>query len=168
MRTRSGLIASVKMTSINLFSNATARYDHPMEISDIRRRVVETIERARRRSADRRTRVDEATRTYDRFLAERAVPIFKQVANVLRAQGLLFTVFTPAGSVRLMSDRASEDFIELALDTSGDEPVVSGRTSRSRGRRIVESEQAIGHPAMLSEEDVIGFVLRALEPLVER
>jgi hypothetical protein len=90
------------------------------------------------------------------------------VANVLRAEGFAFTVFTPGGSVRLMSDRSTEDYIELALDTTDDEPVVSGRTGRSRGRRVVESERPIGPPATLTENDVLGFVLTALEPLVER
>lgn len=139
-----------------------------MEISDIKRRVVETIERSRRRAAERRTRHDEAAREYESFLAQTAIPVFKQVSNVLRAEGFVFTVFTPGGSVRLMSDRSNEDYIELALDTSGDEPLVSGHTSRSRGRRVIESERPIGPPATLSENDVLSFVLRALEPLVDR
>ena len=139
-----------------------------MEISDIKRRVVETIERARRLAGERRTRVDEATREYDAFLDRIAIPVFKQVANVLRAEGHMFTVFTPGGSVRLMSDRATEDYVELELDTSGDEPAVSGHTSRSRGRRVVESEGPIGPPASLTEEDVLSFVLKSIEPLVER
>ena len=139
-----------------------------MEISDIKRRVVETIERARRLAGQRRTRADEAAREYDAFLNRIAIPVFKQVANVLRAEGYLFTVFTPGGGVRLMSDRAAEDYVELELDTTGDEPVVSGHASRSRGRRRVESEAPIGPPATLTEEDVLSFVLRSLEPLVER
>lgn len=139
-----------------------------MKISDIKRRVVETIERARRRASERRTRHDEAAREYEAFLNQTAIPVFKQVSNVLRAEGFVFTVFTPGGSVRLMSDRSNEDYIELALDTSGDEPLVSGHTGRSRGRRVVESEQPIGPPAVLTENDVLVFVLKALEPLVER
>jgi hypothetical protein len=139
-----------------------------MEISDIKRRVVETIERARRQAAGRRTRHDEAAREYEAFLDRTAIPVFKQVSNVLRAEGFAFTVFTPGGSVRLMSDRSTEDYIELVLDTSGDEPLVSGHTGRSRGRRVVESERPLGPPAALTENDVLSFVLKALEPLVER
>jgi hypothetical protein len=67
-----------------------------------------------------------------------------------------------------MSDRAAEDYIELVLDTSGDEPVVSGHASRARGRRVVESERPLGVPSALTEDDVLGFILGALEPLVER
>jgi len=142
-----------------------------MEISDIKRRVVETIERARRQAATRRTRNDEAAREYEAFLNQTAIPVFKQVSNVLRAEGFVFTVFTPGGtngSVRLMSDRSAEDYIELSLDTSGEKPVVSGHTGRSRGRRVIESEDAIGPPGALTENDVLSFVLKALEPLVER
>ena len=139
-----------------------------MEISDIKRRVVETIERARQQAAERRARTDEATREYAAFLDQIAIPVFRQVANVLRSEGYPFTVFTPGGSVRLMSDRTAEDYIELALETGGSDAVVSGHTSRSRGRRIVEFEHEIGPPAALGEDDVLSFVLKALTPLVER
>jgi hypothetical protein len=90
------------------------------------------------------------------------------VSNVLRAEGFAFTVFTPGGSVRLMSDRAAEDYVELTFDGSGEEPRVMGHASRARGRRILESEQLLGAPAALTESDVLAFVLTALEPLVER
>src|SRR5262252_8429722 len=139
-----------------------------MEIADVRKRVLATIERAKQRAAERRARGDEAGRAYATFLDTVAVPMFKQVANVLRAEGYQFTVFTPSGSVRLMSDRAAEDFIELALDSSGDEPQVIGHTSRSRGRRVTEHERAVGAPASLSESDVLEFVLNELEGFVER
>jgi len=139
-----------------------------MEISDIKRRVVETIEQARHQAAERRARTDEATREYAVFLDQIAIPVFRQVANVLRSEGYPFTVFTPGGSVRLMSDRTAEDYIELALETGGSAPVVAGHTSRSRGRRIVESELEIGPPSALGEDDVLSFVLKALTPLVER
>jgi hypothetical protein len=139
-----------------------------MEISDVKRRVVETIEGAKREAAERRGRIDEATRTYGEFLDRIAVPVFKQVSNVLRSEGITFTVFTPSGSVRLMSDRGNEDYIELTLDTTGDTPVVSGHSSRGRGRRILESERPVGPPATLTEDDVLTFLLKELAPLVER
>src|SRR5262252_8752777 len=112
-----------------------------MEISEVRKRIHATIDRAKQRAAERRARGDEAGRAYATFLDTVAVPMFRQVANVLRAEGYQFTVFTPSGSVRLMSDRAAEDFIELTLDTSGDQPQVIGHTSHRRGRRVMEHEQ---------------------------
>lgn len=139
-----------------------------MEISVVRQRLNETIERARRRAIERRTRADEAGRSYDRFLELTAVPLFRQVANALRADAYLFNVFTPSGSVRLMSDRRAEDFIEVFLDTAGDHPYVVGHTSRSRGRRVDESERELGDPATLGEDDLLAFLLRELEPFVER
>jgi hypothetical protein len=139
-----------------------------VEIADIKRRVVETIERAKRRAAARRIRNDEAAREYDTFLAERAIPVFKQVANVLRAEGFAFTVFTPGGSVRLMSDRSADEYVEVSLDTSDDQPAVTGQTRRARGRRVIEQERQLGAPAALGEEHVLKFLLEGLEPLVER
>src|SRR6266516_4356229 len=138
-----------------------------MEISVVRQRLNDTIERAKRRAAERRARGDEAGRAYDRFLDQIAVPLFRQIANALRADGYLFTVFTPSGSVRLMSDRHAEDYIEVVLDTAGDVPSVVGHTSRGRGRRVEESERSIGDPATMSEDDLLAFVLKALEPFVE-
>jgi hypothetical protein len=141
-----------------------------MEISDIRKRLLHSIDRAKRSAADRRARTDLAAREYDTFLERVAVPIFHQVAAALRAEGYLFNVFTPSGSVRLMSDRASEDYIELMLDTTAHEPMVVGRSSRSRGHRVIQSERPLATAAIrdLTEEDVFGFILKELEPFVER
>lgn len=141
-----------------------------MEISDVKRRVLDTIERSRARAAGRRARIDQAAKDYELFLERAAVPVFRQVANVLRAEGYAFTVFTPGGSVRLAADRSGEDFVELSLDTGGDDPRVLGHSRRSRGRRIIESESVVGDgdPASLTEEDVLAFVVKELEPFVER
>ena len=142
-----------------------------MEIADVKKRVLETIERAKRAAAGRRTRIDEAAREYDVFLERVAAPVFRQIANVLRAEGYPFNVFTPAGSVRLMSDRSAEDYIELRLDTSGDDPKVLGHASRSRGRRVTESEWPLAERDAirdLTEDDVVRFVMKELEPLVEK
>jgi len=139
-----------------------------MEISDVKRRVVETIERARSQAAERRVRTDAAAREYSAFLDQTAIPIFKQIANVLRSEGFPFTVFTPGGSVRLMSDRATEDYVELVLEADDGEPVVTGHVNRSWGRRVVSSEHTMGPPAALTEDDVLVFVLKAVEPFVGR
>jgi hypothetical protein len=97
--------------------------------------------------------------------------LFRQIAAVLKAEGRMFTVFTPGGSVRLMSDRSADDYIELALDTTQAYPQVIGHASRGRGRRVTESETALGHGGAvreLTEEDVLAYVMKELEPLVER
>ena len=139
-----------------------------MEISAVRRRLTETIERAKKQAAQRRGRSDQASRDFELFLQKIAIPLFRQVANALRADGYPFTVFTPSGSVRLMSDRAAEDFIELTLDTADDPPRVMGQISRTRGRRVIDAERAIGAPDALTEDDVLEFLLKELEAFVER
>jgi hypothetical protein len=142
-----------------------------VEISDIRRRVRETAERARRLAAERRTRNDEAVLEYEAFLSEIGVPLFRQLVGILRADGFMFSLFTPGGSVRIMSDRSRDDYIELALDATGPQPQVVGYSSHRRGSRAISSETAIGHGGSirdLTEEDVLAYVLKELEPLVER
>jgi len=139
-----------------------------MEISQVRKRVLQTVERAKVQAAERRARNDEATTLFGPFLDTVVVPLVRQLAQVLRAESHLFNVFTPSGSVRLMSERNAEDFIELFLETTGSEPRVVGRTRRSRGSRVLESEEALGAPGALSEEDVLAFLLRAVEGFVEK
>lgn len=141
-----------------------------MEISEVRRQLAEAIERAKRAAAARRANIDEASREYAVFLEQIAVPLFRQAANVLKVQGYPFAVFTPGGSVRLMSEKNSDDFIELSLDTTGDEPIVMGHSRRGRGRRVLESERPIGEGPVrtLTEEKVLRFLLEELEPFVEK
>src|SRR5215203_2867589 len=142
-----------------------------MEISDIRRRLRAGIEAAKKDAQERRVRSDEAGRQYELFLRERAVPLFHSVGSALVAEGHRFKVFTPADSVRLASEASGEDFIEIALDTSADPPVVIGRTSRGRGRRQVASERPVNGDvpiADLSDEDVLAFLLAELTPFLER
>jgi hypothetical protein len=141
-----------------------------MEVSEVRRRLSETIERAKRAAVERRARADEASRDYAVFLDEIAVPLVRQVANVLKIQGFPFGVFTPGGSVRLMSERTSDEYIELTLDTSGNEPVVLGHSRRARGRRVIESERPIatGPIRSLTDDQLLTYLLKELELFVEK
>ena len=142
-----------------------------MEVSEIRRRLRGAIESARREAQERRARSDSAAREYEVFLAERAVPLFHTLASALVAEGHRFKVFTPAGSVRLASETAAEDYIELLLDPSVDPPVVIGRVSRGRGRRVNTAERPVKDSAaidQLTDEDVLEFLLQALSPFIER
>ena len=139
-----------------------------MEISVVRKRLTETIERAKKQAAERRGRNDQASSDFEVFLQKVAVPLFRQVANALKADGYAFTVFTPTGSVRLMSDRTAEDYIELTLDTSDDPPRVMGQVSRTRGRRVIDAERAIGSPDTLTEDQLLDFLLKELAAFVER
>ena len=141
-----------------------------MEISEVRRRLLAALDKARRDAAERRARTDIAAREYDAFLSQRAAPVFHQFAAALKAEGYQFNVFTPAASIRLASERSLEEFIELSLDDSSDPPAVIGRTTRGRGRRMVSTERAIGGGpiADLTDEDVLAFLLEEITGLIER
>jgi hypothetical protein len=140
-----------------------------METAEVRRRIRGAIERARRDAQERRTRSDAAAKAYETFLSERAVPAFHTFASALVGEGHRFKVFTPAGSVRLSAEGAADDFIELALDTETDPPVVLGRTSRGRGRRNITTERPL-KPATpiddISDDDLLEFILEEITPLL--
>ena len=129
------------------------------------------MDATRERSARRRDRNAAAQRAYENFLSEIAVPVARQLANAMKAEGYAFTVSTPGQGVRLASDHGREDFIELDLDISGDRPEVMARVSRQRGSRTVDAELPIkrgAFPEEISEEDFLEFLLGALEPWLER
>jgi hypothetical protein len=142
-----------------------------VEISEVRRRLLAAIDKARRDAADRRARVDAAARDYETFLSERAAPVFHQLAAALKAEGHQFNVFTPAASIRLAAARSPEEFIELFLDDSSEPPVVVGRVTRGRGRKTTSAERALKDGAAiadLADEDVLVFLLEEIPRLIER
>ena len=140
-----------------------------MDIAVVRKRLHHAMEEAKRRAAERRIVADRAGVAFAAFLTSTAIPLLRQIANVLRTEGYLFTVFTPSGSARLSSDKSAEDFIEITLDTSGEAPRVVAAIS-SHGRRVVDATRTIGSgdPSAISEEELFAFLLNALEPFVER
>jgi hypothetical protein len=142
-----------------------------MEISDIRRRLRYALEQAKKDSAERHAQVDLAATAYSAFLRDIAMPVFRMFANVAKADGHAFAVFTPAEGVRLASERHADDYMEIWLDSSLDPPQVSTRVSRVRGRDVTLREGVLrpGAPINgLTDEDVVGFLLANIGPLVER
>jgi hypothetical protein len=141
-----------------------------MEVSQVRNRLKRAIDAAREGAQQRRQRTADAERDYAVFLEHVAIPVTKQVANALKVEGYAFTVFTPGNGLRLASDRGRDDYIEFALD-GGAEPQVVARVSQTRGSRTVEDERAVkpgAPPAALTDEDVLTFLLEALQPWLER
>jgi hypothetical protein len=142
-----------------------------VEVSHVNRRVKAAIEQARTRTQTRRQRMAEAEKAYAVFLEQVATPVTRQLANALKAAGLSFTVGSPGDSLRLSADRGRDDFIEFGLDTSGDAPQVVGRVRVTRGSRTMEETLPIkagAAPTEIGEEDVLEFLVRALEPWLER
>jgi len=137
------------------------------DVAVVRKRVRTAIEQARRDQTERRGRVAEAQQQYTSFLEASAVPAFRMIANVLKSEGLHFEVMTPAGGVRLQSDRNREDAIEMELDTSADPPQPLVTVTRVRGSRIVQADRSIkgSNPLVhLTEDDVIEMLLEELRP----
>jgi hypothetical protein len=142
-----------------------------VEVSQVRKRLKATIDASRERAATRRERVAVAQRAYDSFLADVAAPVARQLANAMKAEGYSFTISTPGDGLRLAPDRGRDDFIELGLDTTRDKPEVIARVSHQRGSRTIDEEMPVkrgASPDEITEEDVLEFLLGALEPWFER
>jgi hypothetical protein len=143
-----------------------------MEVSVVRQRVLDVLKQAKRteaeRRADRRAQADQATREFDTFLQRVAVPLFKQVADVLRAESYALDVFTPGGSVRL-TGKGNDDYVELVLDTKGAAPKLLGRASHSHGGNVTQTELVLNATAdisALTDDDLLGFLLSEIDALV--
>ena len=146
-------------------------HEAPVEVSEVRRQLKQAIDRAKTRAHQKRQHAADAERAYAAFLEETATPTTRMLANALKAEGYLFTVSTPSGGLRLASDRGRDDYVEFALDGSGDRPAVVGRIRHTRGSRTIEDERPIkagAAPQDLSEADVLAFLIGALEPWLER
>lgn len=139
-------------------------------IADVRQRVKARIVAASRAADARRAATSTPGRTFDQFLQEIAIPLFRMMANALTAEGYPFSVATPVGRVQLESARHTNS-ISLELDASVDPPVVLGRTTVTRGRRTDAVERPI-RPDLplgrLTDLDVLDFLLSELNPFVER
>ena len=127
------------------------------DVAVVRKRVRTAIEQARRDQAERRGRVAEAQQSYNLFLEASAIPAFRMIANVLKSEGLHFEVMTPAGGVRLQSERSREDAIEMELDTSADPPQPLVTITRVRGSRVVQSDRRIkgSNPSSTSQRTML-------------
>ena len=142
-----------------------------METADVRKRVKDALERAKRHSAERRARNSEAAAAYETFREHAAIPVFQQVAGALKAEGYPFVVHTPAESTRLASEHSPHDFIDLRLDTSGERPQVVVSVERVKGRETTREEHPLKPGAavdQLTEDDVLDALAEGLTRLIVR
>ena len=129
-----------------------------METSDVRKRILDVINSARRDAADRRTRNAEVGAAYETFLETIATPVCRQVADVLKAERLHCALETPVGAVRLTSERSASDFVEIRLDTNAARPHVVVHAERVKGRERYEETLAIREGVgieHLTDQDVL-------------
>ena len=155
--------------------NSTGKWgggaNHDRDLRGAEARASGNRPRATDRTAARRARVDAAGSDYERFLLEIATPLCRMLGTVLKAEGYPFQVHTPAGALRLASEKSENDFIELLLDTMDEPAVVVGRVSRGWGHKVMTHERPIREGARiehLTEEDVLEFLLSEIEPFVQR
>ena len=138
-----------------------------MDVAIIRKRLKTEIDQARRGAAERRERAKTATRAYEEFLNDTAIPVFRQIATVLRAEGIPFEVQTPAGGVRLVSDRSRDDQISLELDTTQDPPQLMLFAWRSWGGRVLQTERAVKERTpveLITEDELFERLVDELRP----
>lgn len=142
-----------------------------LDAGDVRRRVLATIEQARRHAAERRAALDIANERWPSFLDEVAAPVFRQFAQAIKAEGYSFSVHTPARLLRLVSDKSADEFIEIGLETSSGPVQAIGRAQHSRGRRVNAVERPVREDVpvtALTARDVLEFLLDVFPPFVER
>ncbi len=142
-----------------------------LEIADVRRRLSQTIERARLEAAERRARVAVAGEQGGRFVMHVATPVVRQFVSVLRSEGFHYRLSTPEGAVRLVSDRRREDFIDIAVDATGDAVTIMTTVSHVRGQRVLTTERPLSADLeidALTEHHVLEFLLDAIRVFVER
>ena len=139
------------------------------ELTDLRRRVRQAVQDAKRRGAARRAARDEASSAWATAVSEVVEPVATDVAAALTGEGLPFRLETPRGTVRLVSERSADDYIELVLDDSDEpeSPEVIGRSVIGRGRQSVTVvEEPLGPPADLTNDRLTEFYMNAIAPWI--
>ena len=142
-----------------------------LEVSQVRRLVQGRLAELKRTGAARRERTAAAEREFSVFLPAVATPAFNAVAQALSAEGYPYRVTTPGGGIRLVSERSSRTYVDLRLDTSGQEPALIAEMSRERGHRVLVDERPLAPGravATVTDEDVVQLLVEVVGDLVER
>ncbi|MCC6164022.1 MAG: hypothetical protein IT182_11805 [Acidobacteria bacterium] len=142
-----------------------------LETAEVRRQLTHRLAELRKAQTLRRTAIDAARGAFDAVLEREIAPTVRQLAQALKAEGFGFSVQTPASAVRLISDRSSDNMIEVVLELGGAQPAVVVRSAFVRGRRQIEDERALAEGdaiASLDGERVLAVLLDVIEPFIER
>jgi hypothetical protein len=142
-----------------------------LETAEVRRQLTHRLAEMKKAQAQRRAASDAARAAFDAVLEREIAPTMRQFAQALKAEGFPFSVQTPAGAARLVSDRSSDNAIDVFLEVSGAQPAVLVRSAYSRGRRQLEDERTLAQGeaiAAIDGERVLAVLLDVIEPFVER
>ena len=122
----------------------------PLDLADVRRQLRLAIDAAKRAAVAHRQESDEAARAFEFMLEHVAAPLFRQFTSALRAEGMLFRVVTPSGSVRIEAERSADNYLELALDVARRPVAVVLRRAYTRGHHIYSDDRVLAEGADLS------------------
>lgn len=142
-----------------------------LETAEVRRQLTHRLAELKKAQAQRRSATDAARAAFDSVLEREIAPTLRQFAQALKAEGFPFSVQTPAGTARLVSDRSSDNVVDIGLELGGRQPAVVVRTAFTRGRRQIEDERTLAEGeaiGALDGERVLAVLLDVIEPFVER
>lgn len=142
-----------------------------LETAEVRRQLTHRLAELKKAQAQRRTAVEAARAAFDTVLEREIAPTVRQFAQALKAEGFPFAVQTPASVVRMVSDRSSDNVIDIVLELGLPTPAVVVRSAFTRGRRQIEDERTLAQGdgiAALDAERVLAVLLDVIEPFVER
>ena len=142
-----------------------------LETAEVRRQLTHRLAELRKAQTQRRAAADAARAAFEGVLESEIAPTVRQFAQALKAEGFNFSVQTPASTVRLVSDRSSDNVVDIVLELGAAQPAVVVRSAYTRGRRQLEDERTLAQGdaiASLDGERVLAVLLDAIEPFVER
>ena len=142
-----------------------------LETAEVRRQLTHRLAELRKAQTQRRAIAEAARTTFEGVLEREIAPTMRQFAQALKAEGFPFSVQTPASTVRLVSDRSSDNVVDIVLELGGAQPAVLVRTAYTRGRRQLEDERTLAQGdaiASLDGDRVLAVLLDVIEPFVER
>ena len=142
-----------------------------LETAEVRRQLTHRLAELRKAQSQRRSAGEAARAAFDTVLEREIAPTVRQFAQALKAEGFTFSVQTPASTVRLVSDRSSDNVIDIVLELGATQPTVMVRSAFTRGRRQLEDERVLAQGdgiAALDGERVLAVLLDVIEPFVER
>lgn len=143
-----------------------------MDVAALRKRILRELDRpgaVKPSPADRRASGDTARQQFARLLDTTIVPLLKQTADILKAEGALCQLHTPSDMVKLAFDRSPEDFVEIMLDTAMPPHVIGRSSVRRKGGTLVE-DRIIGvgkEVEEINDEDVVGYLLPELRKILK-
>lgn len=142
-----------------------------MDVAALRKRILRELDRPGTvtSAADRRASGDTARQQFSRLLDTTIVPLLKQTADILKAEGTLCRVHTPSDHAQLAFDRSPEDFVEIMLDTALPPHVIGRSSVRRKGGTLVE-DRIVGVGKEIDEitdEDVVSYLLPELRKILK-